>query len=55
MKENVFLRMHHRVRCLLCTDIIECLKKDNTVLLEHVREKHPEIKIAKNSHEVSSP
>lgn len=36
-----------RVRCLLCNEIIESNRNDTANLLEHVKQKHPDIRMTK--------
>lgn len=34
------------VECLLCKEIIKCQQNDTSILVDHVKLKHPDIKIS---------
>lgn len=44
--------MFIRVRCLLCNEVLDSVRNDTTNLLEHIRQKHPNIKLSKVNSEV---
>lgn len=41
-----------KVRCLLCDEVLECPKNETVTLLEHVKDKHPDIKMSRIPNEV---
>lgn len=45
--------MSLRVRCLLCREVLDCGQENTLMLLDHVREKHPNINIIRVSDQVN--
>lgn len=45
--------MSLKVRCLLCSKILQCTREDTSALLEHIREYHPEVTVLESSEALS--
>lgn len=45
--------MSLKVRCLLCSKILQCTREDTSALLEHIREFHPEVTVLESSEALS--
>lgn len=41
--------MSLKVRCLLCSKILQCTREDTTSLLDHIREYHPEVTVLESA------
>ncbi|KAL5285808.1 hypothetical protein ACFFRR_007470 [Megaselia abdita] len=45
--------MSLKVRCLLCSKILQCTREDTSALLEHIREYHPEVTVLESNEALS--